>query len=93
MPVVITNRQVTELNPSADAPAVSAFTITPSDSATLAQAARALYVGVGGNVTAILEGDTTSVLFSNVPNGSILPVRVGQVLATGTTATGIVGLL
>jgi hypothetical protein len=51
----------------------------------------AIYVGVGGTV--ILEnGDGLAVTFVGVPTGSIMPVRGYKVLATGTTATNLVGL-
>jgi len=71
-------------------PADHAATVTPSDSADLANTARALYVGTPGDVkvTTIL-GDT--ITFANVPAG-VLPVRAKRVYATGTTASDIVAL-
>ena len=67
--------------------------VTPAD-ADLAFPARALFVGVGGDITVrALQGDVaTNVVFKNVPSGSILPIMVLQVRATGTTATDIVSL-
>lgn len=71
------------------APAAGAFAITPTNGAELY--AVALYVAGTGDVTVVTEqGDT--VTFTDVPAGSILPIRVRQVRATGTDATGIVGL-
>lgn len=70
------------------APQPDAFAVTPSDVTT--QPANALYVGTTGNVAVVTEAGTT-VTFSNVPVG-ILPIRVIQVLSTGTTASNIVGL-
>lgn len=68
--------------------ASDAFSITPSDSATLRAAA--LYVGGAGNVAVTTE-DGTTLTFAGVQSGSILPVKVSRVLATGTTATAIAG--
>lgn len=70
-------------------PAVGAYAITTSDSAT--NNARALYIGVSGDVAVVTRGRSTSVVFKSVPIG-ILPVQVTKVLATGTTATNILGL-
>jgi hypothetical protein len=70
-------------------PAYGAFAITKSD-ATVIQA-RALYIGVTGDVAVVTEGRDASVVFKAVPVG-ILPVQVTKVLSTGTTATDILGL-
>ena len=77
-------------------PAGYVFAVTPSDSADLATATRALWVGTGGNV-AIHSFDpttqkVTSVTLTAVPNGTLLPIVTRRVLSTGTTATGIVAL-
>ncbi len=71
-------------------PASDAFPVTPSDTAIIA--ARALYVGTGGNVT-LTTVQGVDVLFANVPDGTILPVRVKRVKATLTAASNIVGLV
>lgn len=63
--------------------------ITPSDSASVY--ADALYIGGAGNVTC-LDRDGTSVQYIAAA-GAIIPTNVTKVMATGTTATGIVGLL
>jgi len=68
-----------------------AFPITPSDTVNLQATARGIYVGGAGNITAVMM-DGTVVLFTAVPVGSILPVEVNRVNATGTTATALVGL-
>jgi hypothetical protein len=66
--------------------------VTPSDGSDLAGGeARALWVGGAGSV-AVRNRDGTAVTFSGVPAGSILPVRTSRVMATNTTATGIVAL-
>jgi hypothetical protein len=51
----------------------------------------AIYVGGTGNVTVVTEAGN-SILISAVPVGVVLPIRVKQVKATGTTATLLVGL-
>lgn len=75
-----------------DSPARSAFAITPSDSAAVGVVTRGLYSGAGGTIVCILAGDADAVTFTNVPAGVVLPLRIKQVLSTGTTATGLVGL-
>ena len=74
--------------------------VTPSD--TVVNQYKALYVGTGGNVSVNLLGGGTgsgnAVIFSNVPNGTLLPVHTYRVNATGnmggisTDASGIIGL-
>lgn len=73
-----------------DDPAVDAAAITPNDSGDHGQF-RGLYVGTGGNITLITVGGST-VLFSNVPTGVILPVSGNTVKSSGTTASNIVAL-
>ncbi len=75
------------------APATSAFAITPNNSTQLTSVTRAVYVGGAGNLTVLMDNDTSNVTFTGVPAGSILPIRVRLVAATGTTATSIVGLV
>lgn len=73
------------------APAASAFEIAPDDEAGLPQPARAVYVGLGGDLKVVtLDGET--VTFRSVPGGSLLPVQVQKVFAAGTTAGALVGL-
>lgn len=72
--------------------AVDAVAVTPNDSADLTNGeCRALYVGMGGNVS-LDVGNSTAVVFSNVPSGGILPIRAKRVRSTSTTATNIVAL-
>jgi hypothetical protein len=70
-----------------------AFAVTPNDATDLTAVTSALYVGFTGNVSLICSGDTNAVTFFNIAGGSILPLRVKRVRSTGTTASGIVGLL
>lgn len=72
-------------------PASQAESISPSDSTELAHATRGLYVGQTGNVRAkTVTGEI--VMFANMQGGLLYPVRIVQVMATGTTATDLVGL-
>ena len=52
---------------------------------------RALYVSGAGDVKVVTMGGST-VTFSAVPAGTVLPVAVVRVFSTGTTATGLVGM-
>lgn len=69
------------------APADGHFTITPG-TAELAVKPRSIYIGGGGNLNVIMDGVT--ILYA-VQSGAILPIRPTHILATSTTATGIVG--
>lgn len=73
-------------------PAENCFAVVPSDTVELAQATKALYVGLGGNVTLRSLQGQADVTFLNVPSGAIIDVRVRAVRLSGTTASGIVGL-
>jgi len=68
-----------------------AVAVTPSDSTNLSFDARALYVGTGGNVVVVFP-DNSTVTFTNVQSGSILPVIAKRVNSTSTTASNIVAL-
>jgi polygalacturonase len=50
-----------------------------------------LYVGTGGDIKVTMVGNQV-VTFSNVPNGSFLPIQVKRVWATDTTASDLLGL-
>lgn len=76
----------------ASSPAIQAFAVTKSDTTVFPRPTKALYVGGAGDVAVLLADDTSSVVFSAVPAGTFLPVRVSKVLSTGTTATLILGL-
>lgn len=75
-----------------DSPAKNAAAVTPNDSTDLTNTARALYIGGAGNVTLDTAGGQTSVAFTGLTAGTILPVRTARVRSTGTTATNIVAL-
>jgi hypothetical protein len=64
--------------------------VTPSDTTVLDLIG--IYVGTGGNVALVLDGDASAVTFTNVAAGSVLAFGIQKVMSTGTTASGIVGL-
>ena len=75
---------------SLTSPVTAAETISPSDTTDLTQATRALYVGVGGELAVqMLSGDV--VTLNNVQAGVLYPLRARRVMATGTTAAGLIG--
>jgi len=74
-------------------PADSGTSITPDDNTDLLQSTRALWVGASGDIEVVLFNDTSSIILKNVPSGTMLPLIVKRVRATGTTATDIVGLI
>jgi hypothetical protein len=76
--------------PGLESPAGHAVAITPSDAVALSEATRAIYVGGAG---ALARGAGAVVTLAGVQAGQVYPLRLVQVLATGTTATGLVGLL
>lgn len=72
-------------------PATRVAAVTASNSTDLT-GARGLFVGGAGNVSVRMVGDPeTTVVFTGVVAGSILPVRVTRVMAA-TTATDITAL-
>lgn len=83
---------------SADATvsAHGAVAITPTDTAaTVIPITRAIYVGVGGNITVVMADaatTATTVLFVAVPSGTVLPIQVTRVAATGTAAASLIAL-
>lgn len=64
--------------------------VTPADGSDLASPARAIFVGTGGDVSVVSNGNTLT--FTNVQDGTLLPIRATRVRSTGTTATNIVAI-
>lgn len=72
---------------------LSGFPVTPHDTDELPLVTRAVYIGTGGDIVCILKNDGSPVTFKNLADGSLLPLRIRKILATGTTALHIVGLI
>lgn len=72
-------------------PAVTVFAITPDDGADLAQPTTAINVTTPGKVrVTTLDGSEGTI---SIHPGQAFPIRVARVWNTGTTATGITGLV
>jgi hypothetical protein len=69
----------------------NAFAVTPDNDNDLDFVTRGIYVGASGTLKVDTDnGDT--VTFTGIAAGVIHTLRVKKVYATGTSATGIVGL-
>jgi len=67
-----------------------AFAITTSDTVNLQNVA-VVYVGGAGNIkVTTANGDVAT--FNGLNAGTVLPVQVLRVWATGTTATNLIGI-
>ena len=73
-------------------PATKALSITPDDDDNLTFATRGVYIGGGGDLRVDMQGGGVAVTFVGLAAGTVLPVRVAKVYATGTTATSLVGM-
>lgn len=72
--------------------ATTCLAVTPNDSTDLSLGTcRAIYVGGAGNIS-LIDGAGSTILFSNVAEGSVLPVQTARIRATDTTATLLVAL-
>jgi len=69
-------------------PAVRWSSITPNDSVDIVY--RAIWINVAGNI-ALRDRDGNDETFT-VTAGTLLPMQPTRVLATGTSASGIIGL-
>lgn len=78
-------------SPSMDGPASKLVTVTPNDTTDLSMFIRGLSVTGSGLVRVTTVDDTEGTVY--VIAGSVFPVRVRKVWASGTDATGIVGLV
>jgi len=64
-----------------------------SDDADLPEPLRAIYVGATGNLRVLGAADDDPVTLIGVPTGATIVACVRRVLATGTTATSLVGMI
>lgn len=67
-----------------------AVAVTPHDSTNLDKETRGLYVGVSGDVVAIIGG--IAITFTAMAAGIIHPIAVTRVNSTNTTATNLVAI-
>ena len=67
------------------------YAITPSDTVDIAFKPRAVIVGNSGNL-AVTDSLGVTTIIPNVIAGIFHPIRPVRILATGTTATNIVGI-
>lgn len=74
-----------------NSPPQEVFAVTPDDAVDLARATRCLNVATSGAVRVTTLGGDTETLY--IAAGITFPIRVARIWATGTTATGILGLL
>lgn len=80
------------LSADATVSAHRASAVTTSNATIYEQPTRALYIGAAGDITVDMADGGTSVLFVAVQGGTLLPIQVTRIYATGTTATSIVAL-
>ncbi len=71
--------------------ATNGFAITPSDSVDLTVLPKAISATTDGIIRCTLSGMTDGT-FIDVPSSGYASIRCKRVWATGTTATGLVGL-
>lgn len=76
---------------SLSGPATDVQPVTPNDTTDLSNVAVALYIETGGMIVVDTVAGETRIM--SVADFSIMPVGVRRVRATGTTATGIHGLV
>ncbi len=71
-----------------------AYAVTPNDTTDFTQGAtRAIYVGGAGTISLIMaSGNALTMTVPVNAIGFVIPYRVKRILATGTTATLILGL-
>lgn len=89
MPISDTFKDYT---PGLSSPICGGFDVIADDAADLPSVTRALMVAEAGDVAVVLKNGETLTLPGLAP-GVIYPIRVSRVLATGTTATGLKGLI
>ncbi|MEO1555935.1 MAG: hypothetical protein AAFS01_05855 [Pseudomonadota bacterium] len=89
MPISDTFR---EFQSGLNSPVEGGFDVTPADGADLPAMTRAVMVTGAGDLAVTLKNGDAITLPGLTP-GVIYPIRATQVAATGTTATGVKGLI
>lgn len=85
-------RDLAPFTSGVSSPMRSAFAITPNDDEDLECVTRALYVGKTGDIAMCLIDDKVAVTIAGVKVGTVLPLRIKKIMATGTTSEDLVGL-
>lgn len=73
-----------------ESPPTRAYAVVPNDANELPFVTRAINVGLSGDVAVVTADGDNAIL--HIVAGIAFPIRARRVLASGTTATGIVGL-
>ena len=85
------NRYVNDAT-TAIGPAVMLRAVTPSDADELEFVTNGIVPGTAGTIAVVAQEDGSAVTLT-VNAGQVLPIRARKIMATGTTATGIVALI
>jgi hypothetical protein len=72
-------------------PARNAVAVTPNDGTDLTNVSRGIIAGSTGNISVNMSGSGSAVVIAVVA-GQLYPIAVSRILATGTSATGIVAI-
>ena len=72
-------------------PGERAFEIIPSNSTNLSHVTRGLFVGIIGDVHVVTAGGD-DVTFIDMAAGVIHPLRIRQILVSGTNASELIGI-
>lgn len=73
-------------------PLEGGFSVTPDDNTDFPKKTRAIYVGTTGDLAVVMANGNT-ITFTDIAAGVFHPLQVIRVLSTGTTATGIIGMV
>ena len=82
-------------NNQLDSPPKNHVAVVAHDSTNFTYLARAVYVGVGGDISVEMlgaDGNPLSLVYKNVPSGSYLLGRIRRVNSTGTNATNMIAV-
>jgi len=73
-------------------PASKFVVLVPDDNVDLTPTnIRGVWVGIGGDLAIVGLNDVTPITLQGIPTGALLPIMVKKILATGTSAAGLVG--
>jgi len=81
-----------DLNKTYEMPSNRLFEITPDDVLELTYVPRCIYVGSSGDM-AVTDEFGNVVTFTNLFQGTWLPIRVIKVMATNTSAANLIGMV